>query len=879
MRRDGDALARASSSAQSWTLWRDVDDRQRRLFVAEHSRGGETDAVLLGDAGDQRDLVRPACRVVPMSLLPSSAIRSELRPSHPLPEHRSTNGHHRPTLPSRAVTPPGCWNDRLRAPTTSLRRRELLVTSCPSLHGGRGGRAPCRATTRPSERATWLRVCDVAELFGVSRNTVRRWTDDGRIAVHRSPGGHRRYRRDAKSSPRSTPSGKPAALERTGRRSGALRRASSTTCCRSSTPATSSPNCWATSPADVPRRLAERLCAADRRARSARSPRSTDGRCASRASVDSGGACRRPRRLPAARRGPRQRLAALAGAEAPPSCSAGATTPGSPTTPARILDERGCDALVLAPMVVDGRFAGTVELCADDPDSGRARSRRRGGVRRAGDPLPRTSRRRSSACSAATRAARRLARDGVVCLRHPRRRAAPAPGRRSTSRRRSRPTSATSTACRTTTLHLRRQRRPGRGVPRVRRRRPCASPTTRSPRPSLDTGEPFLVNDADDPRMSDLRAQRRSSTTVSASCTACRCYAAGRPGGVHRRLRRRDPRLRRSTARSSRASARWSPAGSRARRCSATSSGKASCSPRCRVGHAAPRERPRRHASRCDSVGRRLMDFLDVDTVEVYRINDGRIHYLAGASKTPDDVTWSTWSDDLSNYPLTEAALAKRDVLVIPNLDDPRLTELRTRALSPLGLQSEICVPLIVEDRAHRLPRHLRHQAARLRRVRRLSAQRRPGRGARPRELGAARRGRTPQRGAARAGADRRAALPGARPRRAAAARRAAPDGLDRRHELRHLPRRRRRVRAARVGRSPKASTTSETGRRMQDRRTTPRPSRRSSSERTVHRHQPRRSPADTDTRSRSTSSYGLQSCLSLPLALGRRADRPDRHR
>ena len=40
---------------------------------------------------------------------------------------------------------------------------------------------------------TWLRVADVAALMGVSANTVRRWTDAGRIAAHRSPGGHRRY--------------------------------------------------------------------------------------------------------------------------------------------------------------------------------------------------------------------------------------------------------------------------------------------------------------------------------------------------------------------------------------------------------------------------------------------------------------------------------------------------------------------------------------------------------------------------------------------------------------------------------------------------------------------------------------------------------------
>ncbi len=49
------------------------------------------------------------------------------------------------------------------------------------------------ATTKGPDRATWLRVADVARLLGMSANTVRRWTDAGRIPAHRSPGGHRRY--------------------------------------------------------------------------------------------------------------------------------------------------------------------------------------------------------------------------------------------------------------------------------------------------------------------------------------------------------------------------------------------------------------------------------------------------------------------------------------------------------------------------------------------------------------------------------------------------------------------------------------------------------------------------------------------------------------
>jgi excisionase family DNA binding protein len=41
----------------------------------------------------------------------------------------------------------------------------------------------------------WLRLGEAAAVLGVSLNTLRRWSDTGRLTSYRSPGGHRRYRR------------------------------------------------------------------------------------------------------------------------------------------------------------------------------------------------------------------------------------------------------------------------------------------------------------------------------------------------------------------------------------------------------------------------------------------------------------------------------------------------------------------------------------------------------------------------------------------------------------------------------------------------------------------------------------------------------------
>jgi excisionase family DNA binding protein len=42
-------------------------------------------------------------------------------------------------------------------------------------------------------RERLLSVGEAAEFLGVSSSALRRWSDQGRVPVHRTPGGQRRY--------------------------------------------------------------------------------------------------------------------------------------------------------------------------------------------------------------------------------------------------------------------------------------------------------------------------------------------------------------------------------------------------------------------------------------------------------------------------------------------------------------------------------------------------------------------------------------------------------------------------------------------------------------------------------------------------------------
>lgn len=46
-----------------------------------------------------------------------------------------------------------------------------------------------------SSFSDWLSLSEVADVLGIHPSTVRTWADQGRLPVHRTQGGHRRFRR------------------------------------------------------------------------------------------------------------------------------------------------------------------------------------------------------------------------------------------------------------------------------------------------------------------------------------------------------------------------------------------------------------------------------------------------------------------------------------------------------------------------------------------------------------------------------------------------------------------------------------------------------------------------------------------------------------
>ena len=57
-------------------------------------------------------------------------------------------------------------------------------------------RDPSSARPAASGEPDWLTLGQAAKYLGVAQSTIRKWSDSGRVRAFKTPGRHRRYRRD-----------------------------------------------------------------------------------------------------------------------------------------------------------------------------------------------------------------------------------------------------------------------------------------------------------------------------------------------------------------------------------------------------------------------------------------------------------------------------------------------------------------------------------------------------------------------------------------------------------------------------------------------------------------------------------------------------------
>ena len=99
------------------------------------------------------------------------------------------------------------------------------------------------------------------------------------------------------------------------------------------------------------------------------------------------------------------------------------------------------------------------------------------------------------------------------------------------------------------------------------------------------------------------------------------------------------------------------------------------------------------------AVGPRVVDLMEADGCQVFILRGGTLVLR------PDDDDGQFLDDcadrplDLDLFPSTRVAIAERTALVVESPDDPRLSDYERELYRESGTQSEICVPLVLEDR------------------------------------------------------------------------------------------------------------------------------------------------------------------------------------
>ena len=99
------------------------------------------------------------------------------------------------------------------------------------------------------------------------------------------------------------------------------------------------------------------------------------------------------------------------------------------------------------------------------------------------------------------------------------------------------------------------------------------------------------------------------------------------------------------------------------------------------------------------SVGPRVVELMEADGCQVFILRGDSLHCVL----TYDDGQFlDDYADrtlDLDLFPSTRAAIAEKSALIIETPEDPRLSDYERGLYLESGSQSEICVPLVLEDR------------------------------------------------------------------------------------------------------------------------------------------------------------------------------------
>ena len=172
-----------------------------------------------------------------------------------------------------------------------------------------------------------------------------------------------------------------------------------------------------------------------------------------------------------------------------------------------------------------------------------------------------------------------------------------------------------------------------------------------------------------------------------------------RPGHrPHRRVRhaaarlRRVPRLPAQRRADGRRSHRERPAARQAR---APQRG----ARRARRARAGRSRAPAASASSCARSVRGVVELMEADGCQVFILRNDTLYCVL----TYDDGEFlDDYADrplDLDLFPSTRSAIAEKTALVIESPDDPRLSDYERELYRDSGTQSEICVPLVLEDR------------------------------------------------------------------------------------------------------------------------------------------------------------------------------------